>query len=148
MILTVRTRITLKRFLKDHDGIVVIKQVVQQNAVMKIFQRILHVTQMKKYLQVSHCVENLNQQCLGWLVINHLMELLFQPKLINTSTDIHSIKQSLLICVEKLFLIKPQDFVISLVHLWFSWKIVSSQFNIFFLSYFPWPLFDSGFDFI
>ena len=76
MILTVRTRITLKIFSKDRDGIVVIKQVDQQNAVMKIFQRILHVTQMKKYLEISHCVESLNQQCLGFLVVNHLMELL------------------------------------------------------------------------
>ena len=97
------------------------KQVVQQNVDMKIFQRILHVTKMKKYLEVSHCAENLNQRCLGWLVVNHLMELLIQPKLININTHIHSIERSLLmICVEKLFLIKPQDFIISLVHQRFS----------------------------
>ena len=110
---------------------------------MKIFQRILHVPQMKKYLEVSHCVENLNQQYLGWLVINHLMELLIQPKLININTHIHSNEQSLLICVEKIFLIKPQDFIMFLVHLWFSWKTVSYNF-IFTSSVLILPWYDFG----
>ena len=51
-------------------------QVVQPNVGTKIFHRTSHAAKMMKYLEVLHCVENLNQQCLGWLVINHLVELL------------------------------------------------------------------------
>ena len=46
-----------------------------------------------------------------------------------TKADQHQYTYSL-ICVEKIFLIKPQDFIMSLVHLWFSWKTVSLQFHI------------------